>query len=270
MLGSVKPGSTIWVHRYDRFGRNKLAAMKDIKELAQRRIYVRSIDAAERGLQYWSNPADMTRLETIFAQAEQEGNNISRNVKSYRDAILAAGGCPGAAPYGTRFVTSTKSTTADRKKRTREEIIETMSGGKINFTATDERLLEADPYESKVVKLIHMMLSGNGCEVATLNNMLKEVAHCRWEPLVFYNPDGSVATRITSGLSYTETAAWLNEYAVTYRKNKDWNAGIVKRVYENITSAAVVISDEGRAKPAQPSELDDIINSLNRQIQLTA
>lgn len=239
LLNTMKRGSTLWVHRFDRFSRSKLFALRWINKLTNRNIRIRSAFSSEQNVNTLTKTGQKQFLD-IIKVAQAESDKRSTLTKEIFQAIRQAGGCTHQPPYGMQL-------TKNYKKRSREEIEEMVSNKRYK---PPMRQLEVCPHQQPVVAIIRALRNGSR-PLTEINRLLATVKpESANNPVVIYNLDMSTGNRTVAttleGIDDEEIADILNERGITYTESHpEWTANIVRRLANDVR----VVIDENILKP---------------------
>jgi DNA invertase Pin-like site-specific DNA recombinase len=197
------PGSVILVTSYDRFSRNVIRGATAVQELARRKIRVYSTQEQQDTL----TPVGRYTFAITVAAGEFNSSNTGAKVAATLEKQKREGIEHGPAKFGQRVV---KEVDANGRLLKRKRI--------------------ADDKESTVIQLMSSLLNGVTAKQATalLN---KVVAREDRAPVEFLDADDQVVPEVAAGaLNFTDIAALLNEYNVSYRNGKKWTGKAVSRI----------------------------------------
>jgi len=220
LLNIVRSGDRIWVHRYDRFSRNVAFATTWFNKLAKKNVKVYSIMECYD----YTTSQGKSMINNIFNNAEFESNQRSIIVKQTFDAIKAAGGIIGQAPFGTQLM--------NPKKRSREEVVESRKNGTYKLP---DRRIESNIDEQRILEILRGLRYGTK-SLNQINTLLEKVAECKqFNPIeiVDNKTEKLLAKTEPNALSYQNLADLMNEYEVPYRSETKWSSVIIRRLLNN-------------------------------------
>ena len=191
------------IYNITRFSRNTHQALDFVNKCREKNI---NLHFVEEKLQL-NHFTDMHRLRLGLSQAELESNQTSYRVKSNNMLLKSKGWKFGRASYGYDSC---------KKKGVRK--------------------FKINKKEKSTIEFIVSARKGVTCK--QLNKMLNKVIPDNSIPIEYYDSDE--ITKIDNFskpnmLTFVEIADLLNDYNIKNR-NRNWNGGMVSRIYKNISN----------------------------------
>lgn len=193
----------IVVYNITRFSRNTHQALDFVNKCRQKNI---NLHFVEENLQL-NHFTDMHRLRLGLSQAELESNQTSYRVKSNNMLLKSKGWKFGRASYGYESC---------KKKGIRK--------------------FKINKKEKAIIEFIVSARQGVNCK--QLNKILNKIIPDNLIPIEYYDTDEITKINNFSKpnmLTFVEIADLLNDYNIKNR-NRNWNGGMVSRIYKNISN----------------------------------